>query len=111
MIYKTLSQTVSDFRTLAGGITTRLASLSGIGIVADDAAAISAFAAELDLLNSQQKDLKAQLKAKTEELYTRLEEAKVKSSDLTRRIKIAVPQEEWVAFGIRAKRYNCPHSV
>ncbi len=94
MIYKTLSQTVSDFRTLAGGITTRLASLSGIGIVADDAAAISAFAAELDLLNSQQKDLKAQLKAKTEELYTRLEEKCTMTN-----IKIALPQEEWVPLG------------
>lgn len=104
MVYKTLSQTISDFRTLASGITTRLAVLAGIGIGAEDAAAMEAFADELDILNAQQKDLKAQLKAKTEEINMKLKEAKVKNTDLTQRIKIAVPQEEWVAFGMRAKR-------
>lgn len=104
MVYKTLSQTVSDFRTLASGITTRLAALAGIGIGAEDAAAMAAFADELDRLTAQQKDLKAQLKAKTEEINMKLKEAKVKNTDLTQRIKIAVPQEEWVAFGMRARR-------
>lgn len=104
MVYKGFSQSVSDFRTMASGITSRVASLSGVGITAADATAMSTFADELDALNSQQEELKAQLKAKTEALDAKMKEAKAKNSDLTKRIKIAVPQEEWVAFGVTAKK-------
>jgi hypothetical protein len=104
MVYKGFSQSVSDFRTMASGITTRLASLSGVGITAADATALTTFANELDTLNAAQEELKAQLKSKTDELNTKLAEAKAKGSDMTKRIKIATPQEEWVAFGITAKR-------
>lgn len=89
---------------MASGITTRLASLSGVGIVAADATAMNTFADELDALNSQQEELKAQLKAKTDELNDKMKLAKAKNSDLTKRVKIAVPQEEWVAFGVTAKK-------
>ncbi|HRQ40797.1 MAG TPA: hypothetical protein PLD25_23025 [Chloroflexota bacterium] len=104
MATKSFSQHVSDFRTMASGITTRLASLSGVGIVAADATAMNTFADELDALNSQQEELKAQLKAKTDELNDKMKLAKAKNSDLTKRVKIAVPQEEWVAFGVTAKK-------
>lgn len=104
MANQTFSKSISDFRTMASGITTRVASLSGVGITAADATAMSTFADELDLLNSQQEELKAQLKAKTDAFYAKMAEAKAKNSDLTKRIKIATPQEEWVAFGVTAKR-------
>ncbi|MCA9960809.1 MAG: hypothetical protein R3E31_18070 [Chloroflexota bacterium] len=104
MANHTFSQSVSDFRAMASGITTRLASLTAIGISVDDATAMKTYADQLDAINGQQEDLKAQLKAKTEELNTLMKEAKAKNSDLTKRIKIVVSQEEWVAFGIKAKR-------
>lgn len=104
MATPTFSRSVSDFRTMASGITTRLDSLSGINIIAADAAAMNTFANELDTINSQQEELKAQLKAKTDELNTKMKEAKAKHSQLSKRIKIAVPQEQWLAFGITAKR-------
>ena len=104
MADKPFSQSISDFRTMASGITTRVASLSGVGITAADAIAMNAFADELDALNSAQEELKAQLKAKTDEMKATMAEAKAKNSDLTKRIKIVTPQEEWVAFGVTAKR-------
>jgi hypothetical protein len=103
-MYKNFSQAVSDFRTMAGGITTRVTSLTGVGITAADATAMNTFADELDALNSQQEELKAQLKAKTDALNNKMKEAKAKNADLTKRVKIAVPQEEWVAFGVTAKK-------
>ena len=104
MADKPFSQSISDFRTMASGITTRVASLEGVGITALDATKMNTYADELNALNSQQEELKAQLKAKTDELNTKMKEAKAKNSDLTKRIKIATPQEEWVAFGVTAKR-------
>lgn len=104
MMYKNFSQAVSDFRTMASGITTRVTSLEGVGITALDAAKMDTYADELDALNSQQEELKAQLKAKTDELNTKMKEAKAKNAELTKRIKIVVPQEEWVAFGVTAKK-------
>ena len=104
MARQTFSQAVSNFRTMASGITTRLSSLTGVGITADDAVSVKALADELDALNAEQEELKAQLKAKTDELNAVLKAANAKNADLTKRIKIVVPQEEWVAFGITAKR-------
>lgn len=104
MATPTFSQSLSNFRTMATGITTRLSSLTTVGITAADATAMSTYADELDTLNAQQEELKAQLRTKTDELNAKLAEAKAKNSDLSKRIKIATPQEHWTAFGISAKR-------
>ena len=104
MSTKSFSHHISDFRTMASGITTRLASLSGVGIVAADATALNTYADQLDALNAEQEELKAQLKAKTDAMNKLMKEAKAKNTDLTKRVKIVVAQEEWVAFGVTAKR-------
>ncbi|MCB8920518.1 MAG: membrane-binding protein [Ardenticatenaceae bacterium] len=104
MAYVPFSQSVSNFRTMASGITTRLDSLTGVGITAVDATAMEKFADELDALNSEQEDIKAQLKTKTEELNAKMKEARAKNANLAKRIKLATPQEHWAAFGITAKR-------
>ncbi|MCA9936994.1 MAG: hypothetical protein KC415_23830, partial [Anaerolineales bacterium] len=69
-----------------------------------DATAMEKFADELDALNSEQEDIKAQLKTKTEELNAKMKEARAKNANLAKRIKLATPQEHWAAFGITAKR-------
>ena len=94
------SQYVSDFRTMVGGVTTRLTDLDGSGVTAADAAALEAFADELDKLNIEQEDLKAQLKTKTQELNDTLKQAKAKHSIMSKRVKLATPQVHWKAFGI-----------
>ena len=104
MAYIRFSQAVSDFRTMADGITTRLADLTGVGITAADATAMDTYANDLDTLNSEQEELKALLKTKTDELNDKMKEARVKHSDLKKRVKIATPQEHWAAFGITAKK-------
>lgn len=89
---------------MASGINNRLDTLTGVGVTAADAVALKTFADELDVLNAEQEELKAKLKTKTDELNAKLLETKAKKSDLSKRIKIATPQEHWVAFGITAKR-------
>ncbi len=89
---------------MASGITNRLDTLTSVGVTTADALALKTFADELDLLNAEQEELKAKLKTKTDELNAKLLETKAKKSDLSKRIKIATPQEHWVAFGITAKR-------
>lgn len=104
MATASFSQSVSNFRTMADGITTRLADLSGIGVTAADATAMDTYADDLDALNSEQENLKALLKTKTEEMEAMMKEARAKHSELTKRVKIATPQEHWLAFGITAKK-------
>ncbi|MCB8944119.1 MAG: membrane-binding protein [Ardenticatenaceae bacterium] len=104
MATPTFSQSVSNFRTMASGITTRQADLIGIGISAADATDLETLANDLDTLNSEQEELKALLKSKTDALNDKMKVAKAKHADLAKRVKIATPQEHWVAFGITAKR-------
>ncbi len=104
MANNTLSQSVSNFRMMASGINTRLDSLASVGVTADDVATMNNFADSLDQLNAEQEELKARLKAKTEQLYAMEKAAKAKNSELSKRVKIVIPQSEWVAFGIMAKR-------
>jgi len=104
MANHTLSQSISNFRMMASGMNARLSSLSSVGVSVDDVTKMNDFADRLDQLNAEQEDLKAKLKAKTEELYATEKAAKAKNSELAKRVKIVIPQSEWVAFGISAKR-------
>jgi predicted nucleic acid-binding Zn-ribbon protein len=103
MANQKFSQSVSDFRTMSSGINTRIDTLSGVGITAADATTMSSYADQLDALNAEQEELKAQLKAKTDTLNATMKAAKAKNSELSKRIKIVVPQQEWLAFGVTAK--------
>lgn len=104
MANQTFSKSIENFRVMAAGITSRLTSLTSINIVADDAEALDNYATELEALNAAQEDLKAKLKTKTEEIDKKMAEAKAKHAELSKRIKIVTPKENWVAFGIAAKR-------
>lgn len=104
MTGNSFSQQVSDFRTTAGGIATRLADLNGSGVSAADAATLNTYADELDSLNTEQEELKAQLKKKTKELNDKLKMAKAKHSNVCKRLKLSTPVEDWKAFGITAKQ-------
>ncbi len=95
---------MDDLNVMSGGITTRLTSISSIGITAADATALAAYAQELKTLNNTQEDLKAQLKTKTAELEAKIAEAKAKHAKLSKMIKVVAPQSEWLAFGITAKK-------
>ena len=94
------SQQVIDFRTMVGGVTSRLTDLDGSGVSAADAAELEALTDELAALNLEQEDLKAQLKTKTQELNDKLKKAKAKHSIMSKRVKLATPQAHWKAFGI-----------
>ena len=98
------SEFVTDFRVLSSGITTHLTDLEAIGITATDAQDMNAFADELDALHAEQKNLYAQWKAKTAALRSKMETAQARSSALRQRIKLVIPQADWVAYGIKAKR-------
>lgn len=98
------SQQVSDLRTMASGITTRLDELTGSGVSAADVTILQTFANDLDALKAEREELMAQLKSKTKELRTKLRESKAKHSNVSKRIKLSTPQENWKAFGITVTR-------
>ncbi len=55
-------------------------------------------------LNAEQERLKSELKTKTAELDEVMAEINRQMSEATKVVKISVPQTEWKAFGITAKR-------
>lgn len=55
-------------------------------------------------LNAEQERLKAELKTKTAELDNALAEIGRQMSEAVKVVKISVPQTEWKAFGISAKK-------
>ena len=55
-------------------------------------------------LNAEQERLKAELKTKTAELDNALTEIGRQMSEAVKVVKISVPQTEWKAFGISAKK-------
>lgn len=104
MSNESLFKTVENLKTMSGGITTRLATLASINIVADDAEALDNYATELAALNTAQEELKAELLTKTALLTKVKKEARAKHAELAKRIKLVTPREHWPAFGITAKR-------
>lgn len=104
MSNESLSKTVENLKVMSGGITTRLASLASINIVADDAEALANYATELETINTAQENLKAELLTKTALLMQVKKEARAKQAELAKRIKLVTPKEHWPAFGITAKR-------
>ncbi len=55
-------------------------------------------------LNDEQESLKAKLKMTTAELEKLLTELLRMQSEIKKTVKLALPQESWVAFGIKDKR-------
>ncbi len=55
-------------------------------------------------LNNRQEQLKAELKNQTSMLNDKMDEVYSKLSESKKVVKLAVPQEKWVEFGMQDKR-------
>lgn len=105
---KSLKSVLSDEQLLADGIRDEKYSttLKAIGITETEADDLDNKASELRKANAEQEKLKADLKVATKKATDLQDELYRQMMDDKKRIKLVIPQEEWVAFGITDKRWG-----
>jgi len=104
MIRRTFAEKLTNAKVKAGAMRNRQAELANRGV---DIAYLDDYdnlIATTEARNNEQEALKAALKAKTKEVETALKAVDQKSSESDTIIKMNIPREEWVEFGITAKR-------
>lgn len=99
---KTYEKTISDIRVMIDGLKKRTE--LPVGITAEMKQKIETTLESAIVKNSEQEQLKAQLKAKTAELDTDMKSLNEQSFVFKKYIKLAVPKELWKEFGIDDKR-------
>lgn len=99
-----LSQQLTDARLMVEGLTSHADAVAKVGIETSRATDIKTLSDALAALDSEQESLKAQLKSKTAELEKKQKALKEVMAETKKLVKIAVPQTDWVAFGITDKK-------
>lgn len=101
-----LKTVLSEEQSLADGIRDEKysTSLKAIGISDGEADDLDNKASELRKANAEQEKLKADLKVASKKVNDLQNELYRQMMDDKKRIKLVIPQEEWVAFGITDKR-------
>lgn len=103
MATKNYSESMTQTRVLVDGLKNHKDNLPP-GIDETTIATIEELKSKVEILNSEQEKLKANLKTKTEELEKSLKLLQEQYSNAKKRIKLDIPQSQWVEFGIYDKR-------
>ncbi len=101
---KSYSQVISEGDVLTGAIKNNLDKLKDVNLTAEKAEAMDAMLSSLRALNVKQEQLKSDLKACTAEVNDKIAELSAAIADAKKRVKLCVPKEDWVAYGISAKK-------
>ena len=104
MSRQTYAETVNTNKVKAAAIRAHQVELSPRGIDEAFATEMENLVTSIETLNSEQEALKAVQKSKTAELNAALKILKGKSSEADKVIKMVLPKERWIEFGITAKR-------
>lgn len=101
---QSLADLLADMNLMAEAIEKRLESLNIVSVTQEDADLLRAQIVRLRQLQSEQDALNAAKKTKTAELRAQKTASRRKRANLKNRIKLVIPQTEWVAFGIRGTK-------
>ncbi len=104
MSRQSFAETVNVAKLKSAGIRAHLDKLSSRGLDGNYATELDTQRSTVETLNNEQEALKAAQKTKTAELDAALLVLKQKNSEADKLIKLTLPQEVWVEFGITAKR-------
>ena len=89
---------------MAEGIKKRMDAVAKVGIDEARAAEIETLTQSLAALDTEQEELKSLLKTKTAELEAAQKKLREAVSEAKKLVKIAVPQNDWLTFGIGDKK-------
>ena len=104
MVSKSYAAKIDNAQVMAAGLTQYAEQVAKRGLDSAFTEKLRATTEKVIALNAEQERLKSELKTKTAELDEVLREMGRQMSEATKVVKISVPQTEWKAFGISAKR-------
>ncbi|MGL4908486.1 MAG: hypothetical protein ACRC9X_02820 [Bacteroidales bacterium] len=104
MATTTYSQQIDDANVMASGLKQHAETMAKRGIEPEFIAALESDTAKAIQFNNEQEALKAELKQKTAQLDSTLKAVQLKVAEASKLVKVTMPKELWVAFGIKAKR-------
>jgi len=104
MARSSFADLMNDSKVMLRGLQKNADSVATRGINAEFVTNMQNIMSDAEQLNGEQEALKASLKAKTAELDDRVAKLKGMKSEAVKVVKLAVKQEKWVEFGIKAKR-------
>lgn len=104
MATKTYAAKIDNAQVMTAGLTQYAEQVARRGLDSAFTEALRTATEKAIALNAEQERLKSDLKTKTAELDAVLEEMGRQMSEAVKVVKISVPQTEWKAFGISAKK-------
>ena len=99
-----LSQQLTAARLMAEGIRKRAEAVAKVGIDEAKLGELETLTQSLVALDNEQEELKARLKTKTAELEATQKKLKETVATAKKLVKVAVPQTDWLTFGISDKK-------
>ncbi len=101
---KSYAAQISDAQVMLTGLGKNLEELKKRGMTDKFIATLKSNVNNAIAKNSEQEDLKSDLKAATAALDKMLADISASMSEAVKVVKLTVPQHQWVEFGITAKR-------
>lgn len=103
MARKSFAETIMDIKVMVAGLKGINNNLPA-GVKPTTPTEMETKIGKLEQLNSEQEGIKAQLKAKTEEIDQLMKELESQAADTKKRIKLDIPPSNWKSFGIDDKK-------
>lgn len=103
MARKSFAETVSNVKVMVDGLRSTQNKLP-LGVTKEMIDNLESLRDTIISINSQQETLKAHLKEKTAELNKNFKAIDALQMNIKKRIKLDVPQTNWIAYGIEDKR-------
>lgn len=100
MAKTSFAELVRGMDRMASGIINHETETSEAGLTATKATELRTLITTMEVIENEQEKLKGDLKTKTIELNAQAAVARKKLADARKRVKLSVPQERWVEFGI-----------
>jgi len=98
------AEVVSNSKLKAGAVRAHQAELTARGLDEAYSTAFEAGISDTESKNTQQEAKKADLKAATTAVLEALDKLRAKNSEIDKLVKLTLPKDTWVEFGITAKR-------
>ena len=101
---KSYAEKINSAQVMVSGLSQHLDQLAQRGMSAEFINTLKSDTETAVAQNNEQERLKADLKTSTAALNATLDKVSAAMSEATKVVKLTLPKEQWIEFGITAKR-------
>ena len=101
---KSYAEKISSAQVMLGGLNKHLNELTQRGMSQEFISKLMGNTEKAVTQNIEQEKLKADLRTATASLNNTVSQIDLAMSEATKVVKLAIPKEQWIEFGITAKR-------